>query len=79
MAEQHENMFRVLNERIRLLVLSFQAFAEEETIPFVCECSDGGCFAPVELTLACFEAVRTTEGEFVLAPGHLAQLWERSG
>ena len=70
MAEQTENMFRVLNERIRLLVLSFQAFAEEETIPFVCECSDGSCFTPVEVTLARFDAVRKTPGELVLAPGH---------
>jgi hypothetical protein len=64
---EHENLFRALNERIKLLVATFHAFGEEGTIPFVCECSDATCFAPVELTLAQYEQ---TDGGRVVAPGH---------
>jgi hypothetical protein len=67
---EHENMFRRLNERIKLLVETFHAFGEEGTAPFVCECSDETCFAPVELTIARYEEIRATEGGRVLVPGH---------
>jgi hypothetical protein len=66
----HENMFRGLNGRIKLLVATFHAFGDAGTIPFVCECSDATCFAPVELTLAQFEQICATGGGRVVAPGH---------
>jgi hypothetical protein len=69
----HENMFRALNGRIKLLVATFHAFGEGGTIPFVCECADETCFAPVELTLAQFEEICATEGGRVIAPGHSAK------
>jgi hypothetical protein len=67
---EHENMFRALNGRIKLLVATFHAFGEAGTIPFVCECADETCFAPVELTLAQYERICATEGGRVVAPGH---------
>jgi hypothetical protein len=67
---EHENMFRALNGRIKLLVATFHAFGEAGTIPFVCECADEKCFAPVELTLAQYEQICATEGGRVVVPGH---------
>ena len=66
----HENMFRGLNGRIKLLVATFHAFGDGGTIPFVCECSDDACFAPVELTLAQYEQICAADGGRVVAPGH---------
>jgi hypothetical protein len=66
----HENMFRALNGRIKLLVATFHAFGDAGTIPFVCECSDETCFAPVELTLAQYEQICATNDDRVVAPGH---------
>ena len=67
---EHENMFRALNGRIKLLVATFHAFGDGGTIPFVCECADETCFAPVELTLAQYEQICATGGGKVIAPGH---------
>jgi hypothetical protein len=67
---EHENMFRALNGRIKLLVATFHAFGDGGTIPFVCECPDESCFAPVELTLAQYEHICATDGGTVIAPGH---------
>jgi hypothetical protein len=67
---EHENMFRALNARIKLLVATFHAFGDGGTIPFVCECPDETCFAPVELTLAQYERICATDGGEVVAPGH---------
>jgi hypothetical protein len=69
-ALEDENMFRALNGRIKLLVATFHAFGDAGTVPFVCECSDAKCFAPVELTLAQYEQICATDGGRVLAPGH---------
>jgi hypothetical protein len=67
---EHEDLFRTLNKRIKLLVATFHAFGDAGTVPFVCECSDATCFAPVELTLAQFDRICATEGGRVIAPGH---------
>ena len=65
-------MFRVLNERIRLLVTTFRGF-EEDAVPFVCECHEDGCFVPVELSLDDYEDI-CASGRHVLSPGHAAEL-----
>jgi hypothetical protein len=67
---QHENVFRALNERIRVLVTTFRVF-DDGTIPFVCECSAETCFVPVEMAMLDYDEICATEGS-VLAPGHTA-------
>jgi hypothetical protein len=67
---EHENVFRALNERIKLLVATFDAFEKAGTIPFVCECPDATCFAPVELTLTQYEQICATERSRVATPEH---------
>ena len=71
MAEPQESIFRVLNDRIRLLVTTFRGF-EEEAVPFVCECDQETCFAPVELSLVDYEDTCSSGGR-VLSPGHVAE------
>lgn len=61
--------FRALNARIRLLVEPFDPNAEQATV-FVCECVDEYCFAPVEASAAEFDAIRSGEGQRLIAPGH---------
>ena len=58
MVEPQESIFRVLNERIRLLVTTFRGF-EEEAVPFVCE------------SLVDYEGICSSGG--VLSPGHVAE------
>ena len=70
MLEPQENVFRVLNERIRVLVTTFRGF-EEDAVPFVCECDEHGCFAPVELSLDDYEDI-CASGGCVLSPAHAA-------
>jgi hypothetical protein len=38
--------------------------------PFLCECVQDGCSAPVELSAAQYEAVRADEQRFFVYPGH---------
>lgn len=37
---------------------------------FVCECGDGTCEVPIELTLNQYEAVRSYATRFAIAPNH---------
>jgi hypothetical protein len=71
MVEPQESIFRVLNERIRLLVTTFRGF-EEEAVPFVCECDQDTCFAPVELSLVDYEGICSSDRR-VVSPGHVAE------
>jgi hypothetical protein len=76
-ASEHEDIFRALNGRIKLLVATFHAFGDGGTIPFVCECSDEACFAPVELTLTQYEEICAIDGGKVVAPAHSTAAAER--
>ncbi len=71
MLEPQENVFRVLNERIRVLVTTFRGF-DDDAVPFVCECDEHGCFAPVELSLVDYDDI-CASGGCVLSPGHAAE------
>ena len=72
MVESRENVFRVLNDRIRVLATTFRGF-EEEAVPFVCECECDNCFAPVELSVDDYEDI-CASGGCVLSSSHAAQL-----
>ena len=37
---------------------------------FVCECGDGNCEAPIEMTVDQYEAVRSYATRFAIAPNH---------
>jgi hypothetical protein len=68
---KNEALFREVNERIREASADFFAAEPEQSVEFVCECSDAACYKPVELTLNEYEAVRSEPAHFLVAPGHL--------
>lgn len=68
---KNEDLFREVNDRIQSLSEGFSGDASE-AVTFVCECSDAGCRAPVDLTLAEYARVRAHARWFVVAPGHVA-------
>lgn len=67
-AARNEAVFRKANEGIeqRLDELSLL----DGRSPFLCECEDPLCMAPVRLTVEEYEAVRAHSARFLLARGH---------
>jgi len=61
--------FRDANNRIRGSALRLR-FADDQRVPFVCECSDAHCMATVMLTLATYAMIREDPRRFVLIVGH---------
>jgi len=60
-------LFREANERIAELGLTFRNHGH---LQLVCECGDGECTQPIELTVAEYEAVRSHARRFVVAKDH---------
>lgn len=42
----------------------------DQPVPFLCECADDSCLAPVALTLPQYRGVRSDEARFAIVPGH---------
>ena len=66
---RNEAMFREVNERLRELGESFAMVSERAS--FVCECADGECAEPIELSLPDYERVRSNPRHFVVVDGHV--------
>jgi hypothetical protein len=66
--EANESLFREVNERLR--ALSGSSADETALRPFLCECADLECTAPIELSLAEYEALRAHPHRYAVAPGH---------
>ena len=64
---KNEALFRQVNERIEEVNESLGA---DEPSDFLCECGDENCTAPVRLTLAEYEDVRSDPTHFAIAHGH---------
>ena len=64
---KNQSFFRQVNERIKDVA---NGFAEDESLEFLCECSDPRCTARLSLEPAEYEWVRANPARFVLAPGH---------
>jgi hypothetical protein len=47
-----------------------RSFGVGEVTAFVCECGDGGCTTPIELTMPEYESVRSDATHFALALNH---------
>lgn len=52
-----------------IVELEQRGFAPE-LLPLICECSQTGCAAPIEVDSATFERVREKPLRFFVAPGH---------
>jgi hypothetical protein len=66
---ENEARFRAINERVER-DLSDVVTAEDELLPFICECAQRSCAATIELTVAEYEHVRSEPILFAVSPGH---------
>ena len=64
----NESRFRLQNEWINGATESFGGHPFRAT--FVCECGDGDCAQPIQLTHAEYESVRSVSNRFAVAPNH---------
>jgi hypothetical protein len=62
-----EDVFRDANERIAEKAHELEL---EQPIPFLCECSDKGCFARLFLVFAEYEKARSDPERYLTIPGH---------
>jgi hypothetical protein len=65
----NEARFREINERVES-DLEPLVDAEDEQLPFVCECGRPSCTDGIGLTVAEYESVRRDSTRFVVVPGH---------
>jgi hypothetical protein len=65
---RNEALFRQVNERLKEIGESFSLVSEYAD--FVCECGSGSCAAPLRLTLAEYERIRSEPELFIIVPGH---------
>jgi hypothetical protein len=64
---RNEALFRQVNERIEEIN---QKLGDDSPSDFLCECGDDDCTAPVSLTIAEYEDVRSEPTHFAIANGH---------
>lgn len=67
---ENEALFRDLNEEVGAVAHSFSSAGEDSTFDFLCECGDPACAQRVPVTLAKYEALRSSPVRFVVVPGH---------
>jgi hypothetical protein len=69
---ENESRFRLVNERLRDLVIDDAERHGEhaELLSVVCECGDVDCTAKIEVPLATYEWTRSGSARFVVVPGH---------
>ena len=71
---RNEDLFRDVNERIRELQ---DDFAHDDSIRFVCECSDLSCTSAIQATRDEYRGVRRDATHFMVVPGHVEAEHER--
>jgi hypothetical protein len=64
---KNEALFRQVNERIEEVNENLGAGSYSD---FLCECGDDDCTAPVSMTIAEYEEVRSEPIHFAIANGH---------
>jgi hypothetical protein len=65
---RNEGLFRQVNERLKEIGDSFSLVTE--SADFVCECGSASCAAPIRMTLAEYERIRSDPELFFVFPGH---------
>jgi hypothetical protein len=66
---RNHSAFRDANEKIGLKAREYDT-AEDQPVPFLCECADSSCTTILPLTLGEYEDVRTDSRQFLNAVGH---------
>ena len=69
---QNEALFRDVNENIEKAAVE-NRYQGGDLPEFVCECSDPGCGALIQLSLTQYEDVRRYPQRFLVRPGHAVE------
>jgi hypothetical protein len=69
---ENESRFRVVNERIRDLVIDDAERHGEhaEGLSVLCECADVDCTEKITVSLSTYEWIRSAPARFIVVPGH---------
>lgn len=69
---ENESRFRLVNERLRDLVLADAQRHHEhpQALSVVCECGDVDCTEKLDIALSTYEWIRAGAARFVIVPGH---------
>ena len=65
---ENQQRFRRANQRLYGAVSPM--VDGDRPVPFLCECADASCTAPVPLSLNQYRSVRSEDSRFVIVPGH---------
>lgn len=65
---QNEAVYREVNERV--LGINERFGIDDDRVSFICECGQLACTERIDLTVAEYEAVRSSPVRFALVPGH---------
>ena len=66
---RNDSAFREANEQIGAKAREHHT-AEDQPVPFICECADPGCTSILQLTLVEYEDIRVDSRQFLNALGH---------
>ena len=66
---RNDSAFRDANEQISAKAKEHRT-ADDQLIPFICECADEECTSIIQLNLAEYEDVRTDSRQFLNVIGH---------
>ena len=75
-AEKNEQAHKEHNER-RAKLEEEAGFAQDDRVPFVCECDDPGCAHAIVMRLDEYEQAVKPPDQFVVRPGHQDPAVER--
>jgi hypothetical protein len=69
---ENESRFRLVNERLRDLVIDDAERHGEhpEALSVLCECGNVDCTAKIDVELSTYEWIRSGPARFVVVPGH---------
>jgi hypothetical protein len=65
---ENQERFRSANQRLRERISDLAR--ADQLVPFLCECADETCTAPVNVTLEIYGDVRDDQARFLILPGH---------
>jgi glutathionylspermidine synthase len=65
---KNQDRFRRANERLHERISDLARI--DQRVPFLCECADETCTAPVNVTLDEYADVRGARARFLIVPGH---------